>query len=340
MAAKTPLRYGTFRKPAALPTQGDSRATLRSASLGFVAAIALCLAGTAPARGALITHYDASALGLANGSLVNTITDISGNGNDAAKSASAISVGTYVTNGIGGRGSIQFTRDPAGGFNSNGVGYQSALNLGTAFGIQGDAGFTQIIVFRSSGNPNPADLGTFSWVSSLGTGLSLHQGAITEIQGDRLDIATAFSNDVTLGPGSFTPLANQDVILTVVHRGGTGGPIGSTFEVYVNGVMRPLSTTGDAATAVLDLANNRFFLGGAQNGTGGGFNGLISEAMVYNTDLNQAERSAIEVQLGQKYGISVASGPTNAVPEPTGVALLGTGLFGLLVHRRRKMATS
>ncbi len=98
----------------------------------------------------LVTQYDATQLtGLTNGNAVTSLTDLSGNGNTATQSPSAASVGTYVTNGIGGLPSIQFTRNTGGGNYGTGTGYQSALNMGTAFGISGDSAWTMIYVFRA-----------------------------------------------------------------------------------------------------------------------------------------------------------------------------------------------
>ena len=269
-----------------------------------------------------VTMYDATQItGVSNGSPVTTLTDLSGNGNNAIESSSAAAVGAYVTNGIGGLPSIQFTR--SGSITGDGTGYQSVLNMGTAFGISGDAAWTAIYVFRAAAPP----LGDYSWVGSLGAGSIAHAGALIELdavhpingQTPHLDLATGFSNDAVLEPGnSYEQLAGKDLVLTVIHQGPGAGSIGNTIQEFVDGespgqgILSGLSlgTTGDAATAALDLANEPFFLGGSPFGTGAGFNGLLSEALVYNTALTTADRNVIESQLMTKFGIA-------PVPEPT-----------------------
>jgi streptogramin lyase/sugar lactone lactonase YvrE len=273
-----------------------------------------------------VTLYDATQIAEAsNGALVTTLTDLSGNGNDAIKSSSAAAVGTYVTDGIGGLPSIQFASN--GFISGDGTGYQSALNMGTALGISGDAAWTAIYVFRAAA-PSQGD---YSWVGSLGAGSTANAGALVEIdavhpingQSPHLDLATGFSDDAVLEPGnSYDQLAGKDLVLTVIHQGPGAGSIGNTIQMFVNGdspgqgVLSGLTlgTTGNAATATLNLANEPFFLGGSPFGTGAGFNGLLSEALVYNAALTTTERIVIESQLMTKFGIA-------SVPEPTSLAL-------------------
>jgi streptogramin lyase len=273
-----------------------------------------------------VTIYDATQItGLSNGALVATLTDLSGNENNGIESSSAASVGQYVTDGIGGLPSIQFTR--SGSITGDGTGYQSVLNMGTAFGISGDAAWTAIYVFRAAAPPQ----GDYSWVGSLGSGYIAHAGAFVELdavhpingQTPHLDLATGFSNDAVLEPGnSYDQLAGKDLVLTVIHQGPGAGSIGNTIQEFVDGESPgqgilsglTLGTTGDAATAALNLANDPFFLGGSPFGSGAGFNGLLSEALVYNTALTTTERSVIESQLMTQFGIT--SGP-----EPTSLAL-------------------
>jgi hypothetical protein len=58
------------------------------------------------------------------------------------------------------------------------------------------------------------------------------------------------------------------------------------------------------------------------------FNGDIAEVVVYNRVLSAAERQAIELELGEKYGIAV-------VPEPAGLTAFAAAAAGLLIARRR-----
>jgi hypothetical protein len=317
-------------------------ATLRRCAL-WMLALPVFLSTPTVIRAGVVTMYDATQIsGLSNGDAVATLTDLSGNGNNATKSASAAAVGTYVTDGIGGLPSIQFTA--SGGAFGNGTGYQSALNMGTSFGISGDAAWTAIYVFQAAA---PAQ-GSFSWVGSMGSGTSPHAGAITELdavnpingQTPHLDLATGFSDDAVLAPGnSYDQLAGKNLVLTVIHQGPGDGSIGNSIQMFVNGfapgqgILSGLSleTTGDAATAALNLANNPFFLGGSPFATGAGFNGLLSEAIVYNTALNSSERNAIESQLMSKFGISSVPEPSSLVMGFIGFALIA----GVALTRRR-----
>ena len=302
-----------------------------------IALVTFVLTG-AIAKADLVTHYDVTTITpVANGTPIVTLADLSGNGNNAGKSSTAASVGTYVNSGIGGKAAIQFVSDGTSASGGSGNGYQSVLN-GWSFGLTGDASYTQVFVFRSPGNTS----NVYSWVGSIGNGISQHGSSIVELDGHRLDIAGGSGNDVNLNPSnSFNQLANKDLIIAVVHTGGTGNSISSTTQVYVDGyapgqgILSGLSlgTTGDAGTAALNLLNAPFVLGGGPVGTGSGFDGLISEAFFYNSALTTAERNSLESSLGQKYSIAVA------VPEPSSLVLCGAASLGFIVyyHRRRKL---
>lgn len=318
-----------------------TRTVLRRAA-PWIALLSLVWTSVPVARAGLVTLYDATQItGLANGSSVTSLTDLSGNGNAATQSPSASGVGTYVADGIGGLASIQFTRDTGGGGYGIGTGYQSAQNMGTAFGISGDSAWTMIYVFRAQ-----APASYYSWVGSLGSGLSPHAAAIAEIDATNsgknpsLELATGFADDVQLSPGnSFDQLAGKDLVLTVIHQGPGAGSISDTTQIFVNGdapgqgILAGLSlgTTGDAATAVLNLANEPFFLGGSPFGTGAGFDGLLSEALVYNNALGAADRTAIETQLMSKFHIASVPEPASWLMGCIGLAAIG----GVSLVRRR-----
>ena len=91
---------------------------------------------------AVVTHYDASALALvADGTQIAQFDDISGYSNHATP-APGSTPGEYVASGIGGLPSIVM----------NGAdGYASLQAMGMAFGIQGDAAWSMVVVARMSG---------------------------------------------------------------------------------------------------------------------------------------------------------------------------------------------
>jgi hypothetical protein len=153
----------------------------------------------------------------------------------------------------------------------------------------------------------------------------------------RFDVAGGNSTDVVLNPSdSFSRFLNRDVIITVTHQGGTGASMLETTNIYINGnspgegalAGTSLGTTGSAATTVLDLSNEPISLGTTSQGFVG-FDGLLSEVIVYDGALTNAERRQREVVLSQKYDIAV-------VPEPSSliVGCLGIASASLYVRRR------
>ena len=60
--------------------------------------------------------------------------------------------------------------------------------------------------------------------------------------------------------------------------------------------------------------------------------GDIAELLVFDNALSTADRNAVGVYLADKYGITTAY----VVPEPGALALLSSGLIGLLAYAWRK----
>ena len=119
-----------------LPSGLNMVSYLRSIVLSFAT---LASSASVETQGAtLVTHYDVSSTAsVANGTTVAQFVDISGNNNHAMGSG-----GTYLFNGIGGLPSVRFTP------NNLDDGYRSIFSMGSQFGIEGDAGWTQIFVVR------------------------------------------------------------------------------------------------------------------------------------------------------------------------------------------------
>lgn len=287
------------------------------------------------AQGAVaVTHYGAGTLPqVADGTTVAQFNDISGNNNHALGSG-----GTYLANGIGGLPSVQFTT------NSVDDGYLSTFAMGTQFGIQADAGWTQIFVVRlantDAGSPTARPI-----FGGLGNGYTFGGMAGLEIENTgpnsaRFDVSGGNSTDVVLNPpNSFSQFVNRDVIITVTHRGNTGESMLNTTSIFINGDApgegslsgNSLGATGSAATTTLNLLDEPISLGTTAKGFVG-FNGLLAEVIVYGGALADEERLLVELALGRKYGIPV--------PEPSSFAIGVFGLAGVLLGFGRRRTRS
>jgi hypothetical protein len=254
----------------------------------------------------LVTHYDASAItGVSNGARVAQWNDVSGNNNNAVPTPGQ-TAGIFVSDGIGGMPSVSFDWRKDG--------FISVLKMGTSFGIQADSGWSMTTVFRTT-DPNPPD----SQVTGLGLGPVRDGLSMLELEnpgGFRLEIAGGFGHDVVLNPpGSYAPLINHDLIVTVTHDGNTGNPMFGTLHLFINGdapgqgdlVGTSLGGEGNTGTTPLKLANAPIHIGAdiSPQMQVNGFKGLVAEVMVWDGVLSTAERQDVEGQLMKKYSIKL-----------------------------------
>ncbi len=276
----------------------------------------------------LILHYDASSLnGVNDGQVVNSLVDLSGNNNIA--NAAGSSGGVLRSNGIGGAAAIEF------------IGSQGYLSSGN-LGLTGDVDFTMVGVFNMNipvnGFSHPYGISPIP--VPVSEAAQANHIVVVEVQANqgagRLDFATGFSHDVTLGNGSsFGPLNNQSIVLTLTHQ--SGGPLLSTVDFFINGdapgegilAGQSKGFTSSANADILNLDNGQFFLGGG--GISSSFQGLIGEVQLYDEVLSENERKNVESLLSQKYNID---GNFTTVPEPSSLLLLLFG--GLILFSQRR----
>ncbi len=110
---------------------------------------------------------------------------------------------------------------------------------------------------------------------------------------------TFLYNAVTTGTGT-SALAKAEVI-SATSVGGTSG----SLRLYVNGVSD--ATFGAGVTATVTSPTTGFYIG-SKNSTGSAtdnWRGFISEIIIFEKKLSDADRKAIEKYLGTKYNIPV-----------------------------------
>ncbi len=311
------------------PSRIDVIPFWRSVALSLVVIAATAVV---EAQGAIVvTHYDVSTVApVADGTTVAQFVDISGNNNHATGSG-----GTYLLNGIGGLPSVRFTP------NNLDDGYHSTFSMGSQYGIQGDAGWTQVFVVRLittyAGSPTARPI-----FGGLGNGYTFGGMAGLEIENAgpasaRFDVSGGNSTDVVLNPpNSFSPFVNRDVIITVTHRGNTGESMLNSTNIYINGdapgegslAGNFLGSTGAAATTTLNLSNEPISLGTTFVQGYVGFDGLLAEVIVYDGALTDVERRQRELILAQKYDIV-------GIPEPSSLLLSCLGMAAASLCSRR-----
>jgi hypothetical protein len=237
----------------------------------------------------LIAWFKADAItGIANGSLVSTWNDFSGNGYSANAPGGAP---TYVTGAMNGLPVVRFTK-----VNS------SCLTFNRP--VQDD--FTIMFVYQSSQNDQ-------------GTGIYYYQGAGLvdgEVGGVAADFGTSVNANGQLCVGTGQP----DVAIHSGNGFNNGQPHVVTFErtrstgalvLYVDGTQ---VATGTGGTQTL-TAPAQLVLGAVTTG-GGYLSGDIAEVKIFNAALPNSDRSAEENVLKCKYGLSGGAAPAT----PTGLA--------------------
>jgi hypothetical protein len=238
----------------------------------------------------LAAWFKATALtGLANGGLVATWPDASGNTNNATQST-ASQQPAYVTKAMNGLPVVRFN---------------AATSNFLAFNRTVQDDFTFIIVYQSSQN-------------NQGSGTAFYQGAGL-VNGDQPDAQYDFGTQINAVGQVVAGTGNPDTSINSGTGFNNGQPHVVTFErtessgalaLFVDGTE---VATGTGTTLPL-MAPPQLYLGAVPSG-GGFFSGDLAEVLVFDVVLTNSTRIAYENALRGEYGLS----PGIAPAAPTGL---------------------
>jgi hypothetical protein len=251
--------------------------------------------------------YHADSLRLSSGERVHVWPDQSGHGRDlaATRGVRAGGVGTapqfVAASEVNRRPAVRF--EPTDGL---------AASPDNRVDIAGDAAFSIVLVLNlrpNEGSPShDAVFGFGDPAPPRDFGCPL--AALVELDrtaDHQLDLAGGFSHDASLGPGSFTSLYGQAIVLTIVKA---PGPLKTTTRFFLNSEPSgspPLARLVAGPDTVPDIRHRGdigVFMGKALAWCGG-LRGDVAEAVVYKTALDDATRAAVESHLAEKYAVSL-----------------------------------
>ena len=117
---------------------------------------------------------------------------------------------------------------------------------------------------------------------------------------------------------------NQRHFVAFTWQAGSG-----MYQLYVDGVLDPISIAGTPVTSMNATSAKNFFIG-AQSPGNRHFNGIIDEVSVFDRALSAGEIASL-YQIG-------FDGPPLPAPEPGSMVLLAGGLCLVAARRRRSRA--
>jgi hypothetical protein len=261
----------------------------------------------APAlKKSLQAWYRADRLPLGDGKSVTVWPDASGNGRDlsATDGVRKGGVGTAPTfaakSSINGRPAVRF--DTANGL---------ASSPDLPVDVKGDAALTIVLLV----NLRPHDAGP-PYDGIFGIGDPANPGrdpgkplaALVQIErtaGAELQLAGGWNHNATLGPGSFRPYFDAPLLLTVVKA---PGPMKTSTRFFLNGVPSDDKTLNrpvggrDTVPDIRHRADIGLYVGKALPWCGS-IRGDVAEVIVYNRALADDERTALERDLTDRYGL-------------------------------------
>ncbi len=277
---------------------------------------------TPPNDGALAQSLQlwlrADSLLLNDGDAVHVWPDASGHGRDVSATKGVRADGVGLPARFVHRSSLQ--KRPAMRFETT-TGMASSPD--NPVEIRGDAALTIMLVMnlRQHDAQPPYD-------GVLGIGNPANPGGdpgrplaalvqISRAADHSLQFAGGWNHDASLGGGSFKPLYDKTIIVTITKH---PGPMRATTRLFING-----EATGGAngeppegRDTVPDIQHRTdigAYLGKATSWAGS-IQGDLGEALVYNTALDDRQRLGVEGHLAEKYGL-VLEPLNNFAPRAT-----------------------
>jgi cytochrome c553 len=249
--------------------------------------------------------YRADALPLQDGKPVHVWPDSSGHGRDLAATAGVRPGGVGQAPHFAAAGTVN--RRPAVRFDpTSGLAASPHLPVD----IRGNAALTIILVMNLKRHDTPLPYDGVLGIGDpanpggdpgrpLAALVQINRGADSELQ-----LAGGWNHDASLGRGSFQPLYDRPVLLTITK---TPGPMKTTTRFFIDGAPSeesPLKRKVEGRDTVPDIrprGDIGLYMGKALEWSGS-IRGDVAEVLVYNKALSDAERTAVETYLVDKYG--------------------------------------
>jgi hypothetical protein len=251
--------------------------------------------------------YRADTLPLTDGKPVVVWPDSSGKGRDLSVTAGVRTGGvgkaaTFLAHStVNRRPAVRFGPDTG-----------LATSPHTPVDIRGNAALTIVLVLNLQPN---TDRHPFDGIIGLGNPANPGRdpgkplAALVQItrthHDSELQLAGGWNHDATLGKGSFNPLYNRTVLLSVVKN---PGPMQTSTRFFIDGlsseasVLKRKVTGRDTVPDIRHRSDIGLYLGKAL-GWCGSIRGDIAEVVVFNKALSDAERSGVEYHLADRYAL-------------------------------------
>ncbi|MFN7013110.1 MAG: G8 domain-containing protein, partial [Bacteroidia bacterium] len=226
--------------------------------------------------------YDAYQLNLSNGSSVSTLTDFSGNGNNASQANSSRRP-TFLTNQVNGQSVLSF--DGSNDFLETGSISDLETNNLTWFAIGKTSVVHTGVIIRNG------------YSSGAGTGSEQMWGTYVHSATGQYASHVRRNNSAIIGGNiGFNTSFN---LFSSVWDGSS-----SNFSRYFNGTLIGSSTLANAVPS----GHLRTRIGSdSRTSPEFFFNGQIAEVIVYTSVLNSSQRIIVENYLGNKYGLTFSN---------------------------------